>query len=1097
MDIKKFSFIKDEPILSGKPGYFDFYHKSFSPALKDMILSDTCPHTIGLFSKWGTGKSSIVDQLKIDLEAEKDNHLFLFDAWKYQDDSLRRTFLIKLVRFLRDKEYKLPENILDSVYANRQTSRSVQSPIQSEHKRNNPKSVKDWWKKYKLIILLLLVPFVLGVVFYSLNELFPENIILFSINSVLTYVNGIAWLGLLAALFLKPIAEKMIKHATEKMFESSRTFSEVKTEIVLEERLNSPEQFESVFAKLVSEIKIGKLVIVFDNIDRVQGETAIKILSTIKTFLDIGKSNVIFIVPCDSNAINMQIRSYYKNLQADSEFDESEYLKKLFNIVIFTPEFIEEDLYQYASSLFELTGSDIKKITDDQKVLSVITKAFKKNPRELKQFINNFISAILVASKTDVADEILSKDNIGYFAKVVILKQKFPRAYLRLKEFWNEPEKILMTDEKDLELRDFLTLTSSVSTDNVEPFIYFKKPFIELGLKNAAEIRKVLLSGSIDEFAKFSTEEPDKRKLERYIVTILRNYKSQNRVLFTIFKTQIQGLDNSGLIENCTEDYFEVSVDVIENLWNNYFDLPIITIFKLVPKLTPSDRNVIFNLYSSVLLNDEIKTEARKPYLLILLEQLSANLDLLNSEHIERINSALRINLEGQHDLLNKFQTIEKQRAFIDSEILKKIVHETLTNRNVSKYFPILINYREFLIELKLDLTLVQKVASLVHSQNNETPHTAAEKIQFFDNLNNFIGEYINSFEELPETDQADLLNGLNNSLHQSSVNDDLYFIIIISIEWLITSLSSKHQVDQMHSIIGNFILNSNIANFEKYFNYWNEDTQQEILEREFDTLSNKFVIDDGFLEACYKIGTLGQQLRVISKLIEKKHDYGIAFLKSLEEDLPDRGKVLQLLVDRCKTLSLVERQDILNYLKEKVLESDDDQIKKNINDSILEYLKSNDANQILFGTSLLELTFINDTNHRDITKEMLDFYGAKDYRLGEVDIPVIDYFIQIVTKLPRALKEKLVYLLFTNIKIDQSNILIKSMFDSIAKLKLNSDEFESDYTDLMQRIKQWPEVENKKQVINYFEMALNNSQGKLSNKYLEEIKKTDTETSA
>ncbi|MFM2424282.1 MAG: hypothetical protein RLZZ70_673, partial [Candidatus Parcubacteria bacterium] len=122
MEIKKFNFIKDEPILVGSPGYFDFYHKSFSPALKDMVLSESCPHTIGLFSKWGTGKSSIIDQLKQDLKDQKDTHVLVFDAWKYQEDSLRRTFLIYLERFLKEKECDVPANLIDGFYKTRTNS---------------------------------------------------------------------------------------------------------------------------------------------------------------------------------------------------------------------------------------------------------------------------------------------------------------------------------------------------------------------------------------------------------------------------------------------------------------------------------------------------------------------------------------------------------------------------------------------------------------------------------------------------------------------------------------------------------------------------------------------------------------------------------------------------------------------------------------------------------------------------------------------------------------------------------------------------------------------------------------------------------------
>lgn len=167
-EIKRFNFIKDEPILTGSPGYFDFYHKSFSPALKDMVLSDSCPHTIGLFSKWGTGKSSIIDQLKEDLKGTAGTHVLIFDAWKYQEDSLRRTFLIKLAKFLKEVGYNIPDNILSAFYKNKSSSISVTTEIE-ETEDPSHKGLWGWlkktWNNYKLPVIFLFIPFILAAFF--------------------------------------------------------------------------------------------------------------------------------------------------------------------------------------------------------------------------------------------------------------------------------------------------------------------------------------------------------------------------------------------------------------------------------------------------------------------------------------------------------------------------------------------------------------------------------------------------------------------------------------------------------------------------------------------------------------------------------------------------------------------------------------------------------------------------------------------------------------------------------------------------------------------------------------------------------------------
>ena len=92
----KFKFLKDVPLGNGQDGVFSFYHKNIAPAMKEILENESCVHTIGLFSKWGTGKSTIIEMIRHDLRSP----MFVFDAWKYQEDSLRRIFLIELVNFL-------------------------------------------------------------------------------------------------------------------------------------------------------------------------------------------------------------------------------------------------------------------------------------------------------------------------------------------------------------------------------------------------------------------------------------------------------------------------------------------------------------------------------------------------------------------------------------------------------------------------------------------------------------------------------------------------------------------------------------------------------------------------------------------------------------------------------------------------------------------------------------------------------------------------------------------------------------------------------------------------------------------------------------
>lgn len=102
-----FKFLKDTPIGKETEGFFDFYHKSVAPALRSIIENDTCVHTIGLFGRWGTGKSTIVRLLKEDGVAS--SQIIEFDCWKYEKDSLRRQLLLQIAKDLKLKQKEIDE----------------------------------------------------------------------------------------------------------------------------------------------------------------------------------------------------------------------------------------------------------------------------------------------------------------------------------------------------------------------------------------------------------------------------------------------------------------------------------------------------------------------------------------------------------------------------------------------------------------------------------------------------------------------------------------------------------------------------------------------------------------------------------------------------------------------------------------------------------------------------------------------------------------------------------------------------------------------------------------------------------------------------
>jgi len=114
-------FIKDEVLKSIEGD--EFGHKNFALVLKNIINRQKTPLNIGIFGKWGVGKSSIVSLYKRLIEKKlvknasdtNNPRKFAFidvPVWKYtQKESLRNKFMFKIAEGLFADIDKLKEKI--------------------------------------------------------------------------------------------------------------------------------------------------------------------------------------------------------------------------------------------------------------------------------------------------------------------------------------------------------------------------------------------------------------------------------------------------------------------------------------------------------------------------------------------------------------------------------------------------------------------------------------------------------------------------------------------------------------------------------------------------------------------------------------------------------------------------------------------------------------------------------------------------------------------------------------------------------------------------------------------------------------------------
>lgn len=261
-------------------------HQRIADALAELIKEGDKSVAVGIEGAWGSGKTTVVNLLRVSLrDREQDYALITFDAWAHEGDPLRRTFLETIIEQLKEKGEGDAKWVDPGEWEKKLEEISQRRTV--EENKNVPKL--DWWDK-TLIFSLAFVPLgnvLLGAALREevtirwaappawkfIIEFIPGVMFILAPLVVLLarrLKGGSAWSGLNIWTLL-----------------SSKGVSETRTETTKTPEPTSIE-FEKAFKDLTREAlsKPGrKIILVIDNLDRVDSEDALKIWSTLQTFL--------------------------------------------------------------------------------------------------------------------------------------------------------------------------------------------------------------------------------------------------------------------------------------------------------------------------------------------------------------------------------------------------------------------------------------------------------------------------------------------------------------------------------------------------------------------------------------------------------------------------------------------------------------------------------------------------------------------------------------------------------------------------------------------------------------------------------------------
>jgi hypothetical protein len=454
--------------LMGTGPYADVLEKM----IEDNIEKDT-PLTIGLFGGWGSGKSSVVTTMSDRFSQKESVKIVIYDAWKYSGDAFRRSFILELKNQLNIEW----ETDLEVFYKDK--NEDVSSKI---------KLVRHWWT-----IPLCFIPLLASLVWF----IDPSQKVT---NSAVTFLSMA--LSIVTFILSQAFVKYKIAVTTPKIF--------------------SPEQFKTIFDQAISNVsgeakifskrwwkercngksKCKKVIVVIDNVDRCDQETAKELLLNVKTFLDHEKC--IVIMPVDDSAIKNHL-SYIGDVESE------EFLRKIFNVSIRIKGLNNVDRYDFTKDLI-----DKHQLAFSNEVASVISQEFAKNPRRIIQFLNNLTIEREIASEQERMGRIPKgsvTSNIDFLAKILLIQEEYSYLYdailfdgLNLSKWENLYKEERLTKEKDSLLMFFARTAGISDPDNIKPYLLLHSnndlacPEIEI-LIQAGEYKEVMskvVNDSID-----------------------------------------------------------------------------------------------------------------------------------------------------------------------------------------------------------------------------------------------------------------------------------------------------------------------------------------------------------------------------------------------------------------------------------------------------------------------------------------------------------------------------------------------------------------------------------------------------------------------
>ncbi len=970
--------------------------KPYVETLTEIISKSNTPFTIGLFGGWGVGKSSIIKTIKEKFNDDPKSgiEIFTYDAWKYLNDSFRRTFLLNFLEYfsLDTKEIKsrfytnkvknvtwgiskiLKYQKANSITYDKTIEPEIFEGIFKEAIEQISSNEKYTWKYFKELIGFEKKVEKIVIVIDNIDRCHKD----LAFDLLLTIKNFLEQKGV---IFIIPIDEVEIKKHIKKQG-------------------NNPNEFlRKLFNTTISikDISEGDL---FDFAKKLNDDYKLnfspEIISIISQQFSKNPRKIIQFLNVLQTEILLSKNQESKNLiPAGSLTDNLPFLTKL---LIIREEWA--DLYQILKSSSYILGNIYSKIQDkddkfylDNYKINIEQRNYIRRTNHIKPNHNNFeLFFINKDSFKDIPDKtnILVESNDLEGIKELLINNELE--YNKLIEFVDEKFEIaLHREELKTTIVNLISLIFGLA--------------IDIDLKE--QTRKFLFSSSkfLGGFRSFITTDSIKQILalvdDKLLLMFAKEYESLSQNL----------LQNIISLINQSEDGKQILIDFVDIFKNEPQKL--ITVSSKFSEYLSSDNDftnkvkpilydkvVIKNLINPKLIDnyiEEIKNDFdnedsnQKLEIIFIYNEIIG----LSDEQTNKVVTKLISFINSVNDYIKTPYWFEKLFRFIpnieEHKALSINIYNTLNNKQnwLWQQYNSLWNKEEYQKALKIFLRFVAELYAYISDWNQENKFVT------------WLNQYYNKNES------QDLIRFINGLFHKIIDRFDVYQWSfaqnIIDRFTKIRDWETKKEIaktlnlmlvkttedkglneQQIRTIFTNYINLMNEANQDEIINWISKTLHNSILTEYFETIIEQQTYDKKFelLKLLNKLNKNELVENIISTILK---DVGCDEIEYVFKRIQNAKVNKEIIIKSIKTvLKNIERESVnFECLIETLskLKYSDNAIHNLIAEKIKNLLATEDSEEILFALKIIDNLDINDTHKLQAIKTLIQDINESNFQ--------------------------------------------------------------------------------------------------------------------